>query len=231
MDRINLEKVAIIGRSLSDYIAMFMLKPDELKGKKIIDFGSGVCSFVKEANDLGINVIGIDPIYSQNSATISERSENDIYNIGKQIEFQKDRFEWSDVTYTGMPQYYSKRLSNLKMFLADFKKNKEHYLNQSLPKLDFNDKEFELGLVSHLLFLYDNICDYRFHIASIREMMRICKEVQIHPITDLTGKPSKMIRNLKKDLPQFDISIELVDYEWHRGSSFTLIIKEQNIKS
>ena len=56
----------------------------------------------------------------------------------------------------------------MKKFLADFKKGKKEgrYLEATLPHLSFDDKEFDLALSSHFLFLYTNILNYEFHLKT-----------------------------------------------------------------
>ena len=53
----------------------------------------------------------------------------------------------------------------------------------------FADREFDLALCSHLLFLYSEQLTADFHLASIRELCRVAGEVRVFPagITVIVG--------------------------------------------
>lgn len=78
------------------------------------------------------------------------------------------------------------RVTAMRTFLSDYEKGKieKRYICHELPnKTSFNDNAFDIGLSSHFLLLYPAL-GYDFHIRSINEMLRICKEVRIFPIVD-----------------------------------------------
>ena len=64
------------------------------------------------------------------------------------------------------------------------------YVTASLPGLPFKDGQFDLALVSHLLFLYSEQLDFDFHLAAIKELLRVANEVRIFPLLTLEGKLS-----------------------------------------
>ena len=58
------------------------------------------------------------------------------------------------------------------------------------------------------MFLYSEWLDEGFHIASVRELLRVAKEVRIFPVTEMDGRPS---RHLKKVRAEFRGQLVKVD--------------------
>jgi hypothetical protein len=64
-----------------------------------------------------------------------------------------------------------------------------------LPRLPFADGEFDLTLVSYLLFAYHDRFDYEFHRESILEIMRVTRgEARIYPTLTFEAQPSEYIQ-------------------------------------
>jgi len=80
----------------------------------------------------------------------------------------------------------------MKQFLEDYDAGKKEgrYLEASLPHLPFKEKQFDLALSSHFLFLYSEHLDKQFHRDAIAEMLRVTKEVRIFPLVTLSGEIS-----------------------------------------
>ena len=53
---LQLDRVVLLGRTFEEYQRCFLLEPDDLVGKKILDVAGGLSSFCAEANQLGIEV-------------------------------------------------------------------------------------------------------------------------------------------------------------------------------
>lgn len=74
------EKKFITPRTYEEYISQFRLSENALRGKKILDIGSGLSNFSKKGNekfaDAGTTVIALDPTYSFLGADINEFKEN-----------------------------------------------------------------------------------------------------------------------------------------------------------
>ncbi len=73
------------------------------------------------------------------------------------------------------------RLAAMENFLADYEAGKAagRYIEGVLPSLPFADDSFDLALCSHLLFLYSEQLDADFHIAAVRELLRVARDVRI----------------------------------------------------
>ena len=81
----------------------------------------------------------------------------------------------------------------------------------------FADGEFDVTLVSYLLFAYQDRFDYEFHRDSALEIMRVTRgEAQIYPTVTFEAKPSEYIPLLKFDpvLKAFEFTEIDTDFEF-----------------
>ena len=113
------------------------------------------------------------------------------------------------------------RLRAMNEFLRDFDAGKQQgrYLPWLLPKLDFPDGCFDLALCSHLLFSYADRLDHGFHLASIVELVRVAREVRIHPLVPFGFDSNPELPGLIAELDRLDVRATVlpVDYEFQRG--------------
>jgi len=82
---LQLDRVVLLGRTFEEYRRYFLLEPDRLRGKRVLDVAGGVSSFCAEANKLGITVISFDTIYSLPPEKIMERSDPDLESVYQAI--------------------------------------------------------------------------------------------------------------------------------------------------
>ncbi len=130
----------------------------------------------------------------------------------------KDKFVWNKI-HT-VEELGSKRMEAMEEFCGDFEIGKEQgrYINALLPSLPFQDSVFDLVLSSHLLFFYSENRDLYFHLESMKELLRIGKEVRIFPLVDLNSRPSPYL-NAARDLLRrlgCRYSIEQVQYHFQK---------------
>jgi len=93
------------------------------------------------------------------------------------------------------------------------------YLVAALPKLPFNNGEFDLALCSHLLFLYSAQLSADFHLASMLEMLRVAQEVRVFPLLDLDLQRSVHLDPVIAELRSANFYAEIVDvpYIFQKG--------------
>jgi hypothetical protein len=65
---LQLDRIVLLGRTFEEYRRYFLLEPDDLIGKRVLDVPGGVSSFCTEANQLVIKVTSFDPIYWPNNS-------------------------------------------------------------------------------------------------------------------------------------------------------------------
>ena len=144
------------------------------------------------------------------------------------MEENKDNYVWTQIK--NLEELKHTRLSAMNLFLSDFEKGKrEHrYICHELPnRLPFADGAFDLGLSSHFLLMY-TMLGYDFHIQSITEMLRVCKEVRIFPVVDLDAQKTDLIADVIAYLKQrYWVEIRKTEYEFQKGDNKVLIIKKE----
>ena len=89
------------------------------------------------------------------------------------------------------------------------------------------DAPFELALSSHFLFLYSGQFDLDFHIAALREMLRVAAEVRVFPLLQLGGAPSPHVPGVREALTAAGVraTVEPVPYEFQRGGNHMLRLR------
>ena len=224
---LQLDRVVLLGRTFEEYRRYFLLEPDRLIGKRVLDVAGGVSSFCAEANSLGINVTSFDPIYSLSPEKIMERSEPDLEAVYCTIG-RVPTYRWR---YYKNPDYMRelrKRAST--MFFSDYETHPERYVAGELPNLPFSDREFDLTLVSYFLFAYEERLSYEFHRDSILEIMRVTRdEARIYPTVTFEAQPSEYIPMLRSDpaLQSFAFTDIKTDFEFLVNSnSFLRVMRE-----
>lgn len=187
-DAFVFDDVAIFGRSLNEYVNMFNLDLNLLKGKRILDCNAGPAAFACQAAANGIDVIACDPSYHHDVLTLRNRIYKDAESLEKKHE------ESSSLLYQQAPPV-PERLKAMEIFLADFPVGKlsGRYTTAELPHLPFPDRHFDLVLSSNFLFIYsdkqsggmmtNDKFDKKFHCDAVNELIRVCKgEVRIYPL-------------------------------------------------
>lgn len=208
------------GRSFAEYVSLFALTESDLS-RSILDCAGGPSSFNAEMHGRGRHAISVDPIYAYSLEEIGRRIELARDVLIRRARENPERFVWS---YIPSPQHLREmRMSAMQTFLADYATDsaRDRYRPQSLPNLLFADKQFELALCSHFLFLYSEQLDARFHVESVREMLRVAQEVRIFPVTDFSGKPSPHLKAVRSE---FSTELVTVPYEFLRGANQTLVV-------
>ncbi len=222
---LQLDRVVLLGRTFEEYRRYFLLEPDGLVGKKILDVAGGVSSFCAEANALGINVTSFDPVYSLPPEKITERSEPDLESVYQTIG-SVPTYRWDFYKNPEYMRELRKRASTI--FLSDYKTHSERYVAGELPRLRFADGEFDLTLVSYFLFAYQDRLGYEFHRESILEIMRVTGgEARIYPTVTFEAQPSEYIPMLRSDpmLQYFEFTKIKTNFEFLVNSNFCLRIR------
>jgi len=226
-EKFDIKDIIAIGRTLDEYSRMFDLRFTQLKGAAILDMGGGVSSFTAEANELGLNVKSCDRIYGFSADELEDKCVNDLGVMLKTLPPVRDNYRWDFYKDEGGLRAFREKA--YRGFIEDYKKNRANrYIKSGLPYTVFTDKEFDITLVSHFLFLYDEHRDYNFHLDSIAELIRITKEeIRIFPIMNLRWKKSEFVDKIMNE-PAFGkcvFEVKKVDFEFIKGGNEYLSIK------
>lgn len=224
----KLNSVVPWGRNFEEYRLMFRLTQDDLK-KKIAGFGDGPACFNRELTERGGSVISFDPIYQFTKEDIQKRIEEVRVEVMEQMRRNRDNYIWTKIR--NPEELENIRMSAMKRFLEDYDNGRAEgrYVYHKLPdRLPFEDNYFNIGLSSHFLLMYTSL-GYDFHIATMTEMLRVCKEIRIFPIVDLDANKTELINSVTGHFRE-DYRVEIVntDYKFQKGDNKMLIIGKEH---
>jgi len=218
-----LDKVVLLGRTLEEYRQYFALELGKLRGQAILDVASGVSSFCAEAHGLGLDVTAFDSIYEWSGDEIQRRCEPDLDQVTQAIGSLKT-YRWDFYQSPETLRRFRERA--YRTFLADYRTGRgTRYVSGKLPKLPFRDDQFDLSLVSYLLFVYEDQFDYEFHKRSLLEVLRVTRgETRCYPIVTFEARRCTYLDRLKEDHDLRHVRFEEVrtDFEFLINSNYYL---------
>ena len=216
----RLEEVVPWGRSFEEYQAMFALSDKDLS-EPILGCADGPASFNTGLTKRGGNIVSADPLYRFSREEIRNRIDQVFETVLGETRKNAHEFVWEMIP--SVEALGRRRREAMDDFLDDYPEglDEERYIDASLPELPFREKEFDLALCSHYLFLYSPHLSHDFHLRSIRELCRVAREVRIFPLLELGAVPSRHLDEIQKDLQEqgYTVSIVPVDYEFQRGGN------------
>jgi hypothetical protein len=223
----KLSEIVPWGRSLAEYQLMFSLTDVDLS-RKILSCGDGPASFNTEMTDRGYSVVSIDPVYQFSAPEIRQRVQDTYEPIISQVKQNIDQYIWKN--FANVDELGQARLASMEKFLVAFAADgaKQRYRNESLPSLGFEEQQFDLCLCSHLLFLYAEQLSLEFHLASIRELLRVAAEVRIFPLLQLNCEPCPYLEPVIQEFSEagYNLQVLPVEYEFQLGGDRMLKISK-----
>jgi hypothetical protein len=90
----HVDEFAVIGRTYAEYLYMFDLKAEEIRGRRILDRPAGVASFAATASERGASVVGVDPVYDRPATDLARQCRADFRSVADQIRAKTDLFDW-----------------------------------------------------------------------------------------------------------------------------------------
>ena len=210
------------GRNATEYEAFFALS-DVAVSARVLDCGSGPASFAAEWSGLGHFVVAVDPVYQRAGEEIAAEFEPTAQRMLEGTRKAYDRFIWTH--YKSPEDVVERRRETLQGFLADYQSPYRvgRYVAARLTDLPFSSGAFDLVLCAHLLFLYSNEFSLDLHVASLREMLRVGREVRVFPLLDMQGERSKHLDAIVREF-ETTARVEIVEvpFEFRRGDRFML---------
>lgn len=226
--KLDLERIIFIGRTFEEYMNMFSLSLNEMRGKKILDCPAGACSFTAHGSDLGLDITACDIAYDHEVEQLKQKGIQDIEHAMLHMEKVKDNYIWDyyhDVD--GLRQNRIKALNDCTKHMVNAS---EQYIPVVLPNLPFKNEEFDILLSANFLFMYADRLDYDFHINTIDELLRVTKEeVRIFPLVDLEGKRYEHLDKVIAHLMGKGLEVKevKVSYEFQANANTMLQISKK----
>jgi hypothetical protein len=184
--------VAMTCRSYEEYAKMFELEAHKLQGRRVLDVAGGASCFTAEARSKGILAEAADPMYVKSPTDIAEHGKKEIEVSTAKLAGLQHMYNWD--YYGSIDRHQAGRERSLSLFLEDYAQADaaSRYHAGVLPELPFQEGTFSMVLCSHFLFLYEEQFDYTFHLAALRELLRVCEaggEVRIYPLLNFRSQP------------------------------------------
>lgn len=225
-DYFRTNEVILLGRTFDEYARMFALDESTLRHNRILDAGSGVSSFCAEANARGYRVTASDRIYDLSADDIEQKCSADLDHMLAQLAGITQNYVWD--YFPTLDALRANREQAYRAFAADYRQyGNSRYVTTTYPVTGFADAQFDLALVSHFLFLYDEQLDYDFHRRTLLELLRVAREVRLFPLVNMRTERASAVTRLLEDpiFAAYMIRIDHVDYEFIRNSSEMLVIQ------
>ncbi|CAI6015060.1 class I SAM-dependent methyltransferase [Cohnella sp. JJ-181] len=198
--------VASTCRSYEEYERMFGIEEEKLRGQKVLDVAGGASSFTAALRARGIDAYAADPFYAGDREVTIAAAKREIDTSSAKLAAMAHIYDWS---YYGSPERHrALREASLAAFAAHFtsEDGADRYASAGLPDLPFADDSFALAVCSHFLFLYAGQFGEDFHLAALRELLRVTKpggEIRVYPLVTLAWEPvlylDRLLRLLEKD--------------------------------
>ncbi|MET7278018.1 hypothetical protein ABZS29_07265 [Kribbella sp. NPDC005582] len=211
----------VTSRSYAEYEAMFDLT--ELPAS-VLDCSAGGSSFTAEAAARGVDVVAVDPAYELSMPELVDTVRRSLPVGSEIVDTHADKFVWS---WYGAPARRDEmRLEAADRFLQDIGEAPDRYVAGRLPELPFEDGRFELALCSHLLFTWADTFDRDWHLAALRELVRVSSgEVRVFPLVlQGTGEPVPFLPEVLDELADVRWETRKVPYEFQAGADEMLVI-------
>jgi ubiquinone/menaquinone biosynthesis C-methylase UbiE len=211
----------VTSRSYAEYEAMFDLT--ELPGS-VLDCCAGGAGFTAEAAARGADAIAVDPAYELPAAELLDTVRRSLPAGSAIVDEHAGSFVWN---WYGTPTRKDEmRIEAADRFLQDVSIAPERYVPGSLPELPFEDRRFDLVLCSHLLFTWADKYDRDWHLAAIRELVRVSRsEVRVFPLVQQgAGEPVAYLPELLTELTDVTAEIRKVPYEFQVDADKMLVL-------
>jgi hypothetical protein len=221
----TLNKIVPWGRSFDEYRAMFALSEADLR-KRILGCADGPASFNCILTKRGGRVVSVDPLYEFRAGEIQKRIDETCHEVLDQTRKNRNDFVWRDIH--SVEALGRIRMDAMEQFLGDYPSGvmEGRYIPGTLPRLPFGDREFDIAVCSHFLFLYSEQLSEEFHLGSLRELCRVAVEARVFPLLDLGAIKSRYVDRVVSCLrgEGYHAVIENVAYEFQRGGNQMLRI-------
>ncbi|TLF80827.1 methyltransferase domain-containing protein [Nocardia cyriacigeorgica] len=220
--------ILLSSRSSAEYRAMFALTDTDLT-RRILDCPSGGAAFTADVCDGGGDVTACDIAYfDRTPGELGALAMTEADRGSDYVRAHREQYRWT--FFVDPADHRRSRTTSAQRFAADIRRNPHRYIAGTLPTLPFDDDSFDLALSSHLLFSYADDLDYAFHLAAIRELMRVTHdEVRIFPLVAVgSSQPYARLNELIAELGTHGIAGSVVDsrYEFQVGGHRMLVCRK-----
>jgi SAM-dependent methyltransferase len=193
----------------------------------ILDCCAGGSSFTAEAAARGVDAVAVDQAYELATPDLVDTVRRSLPAGAQIVDQHAASFVWH--WYGDPGRKDDLRIEAADRFLQDVMMAPERYVAGNLPELPFEDGRFDLVLCSHLLFTWADIYDRDWHLAALKELVRVSRsEVRIFPLVQQgAGEEVPYLAELLEDLRPVRSEIRKVPYEFQVGADQMLVLSRK----
>lgn len=216
-----MRRIALWGQHLDEYQDMFALTSEDLT-KSFLEYNSGVSAFNYEVKPKSAFCVSCDPWYVLDKNKLREKIE---LNFDTRLKELQSNLNSLDITrYGSFEKLVEYRRQGIESFFSDFEDGlaTNRYLPSISDELPFPDFKFDFALIANNFFSDLDYQTVEYHIARIKELARVAKDVRIFPLVDANGTPSNLLGPIIMGLYQDNFRVEVKDvayYLQHRGNA------------
>lgn len=209
-----MRRIALWGQHLDEYRDMFGLTAADLS-KNFLEYNSGASAFNAELSKLNTKCISCDPWFDLELEELAEKINTNFNNRLKQLENNLQNIDVS--RYGSFAKLIAYRRQGIAEFLQDFVKGKDdkRYIGPQGASLPFADFSFDFAVVANNFFADLDYQTVEYHVAIIKELGRVAKDVRIFPLVDVNGVPSSLLGPIIMGLHQDNFGVEVKDVAYH----------------
>ncbi|MCB1827705.1 MAG: hypothetical protein KDH94_04690 [Coxiellaceae bacterium] len=198
--------------SMADYCQMFDLSESDLEFA-ILDYPAGISSFNAEMFQQGYKVHSGDPNYNMSLVELTSFSKT---ILDKNVEHLKAHEEILRDS-TALDRIVSDWEESRTTFLKDYEQGKfeSRYQMMMLPRLPFDDQQFDIALCSDHLF-HNHTAHKCQQEGVITELCRVAKEVRVFPLMNEQGDIAESLGQVMLECQQKGYAIEIKQVAFHQ---------------
>lgn len=219
-----MRKLVLWGHDVADYRDMFDLSPAEIN-TSILEYGCGPSAVNVSQMRSGHSLVSCDPLFVLDKDTLSSKSIMIFADMAEEIKNEEHLFDFS--RSGGLEPLLVERQQGMKQFFSDYEQGKleNRYIGITDYHLPFSDFTFDFALSSHYLFADLDNQTVESHLAVIRELARVAKEVRIFPLIDRLGKTSEFLNPVLLSLQQENYGVEVREVAFHLHKSGNAMLR------
>lgn len=227
-DRYEVEGVAFIGRTFEEYARFFDLDPAALEGRRVLDCPAGPSGFVAGATARGATAMGVDPVFQAPPDELAARQQSAVDNVAAELPEKAHLFTWEFYDDVEDRLRYLRRAG--RRSCREIRDSPGRYVAGALPNLPFADDAFDLVCSANFLFLYSDRFDRDFHLAAMRDLLRVAREVRVFPTVGLDTERSPHLDPVCEVMERagHDVDLRTVPYEFQQGADEMLVVSRRD---
>jgi hypothetical protein len=209
-----MREALLCGYHIDDYRQMFGLVDADFNAS-LLEYCSGVTAVNAELHARHQSMTSCDPWFANDLTHLEQLAHS---NFKAAVHALQQRSPQSNSSHqTALAALIDTRRKGIEAGLNDYEsgRSQKRYLPLENHRLPFDDFMFDIALCANWFFSDIKQQDVEFHVDSIRELVRVAKEVRIFPLVGENGEPSSLLGPTLLKLQQANFGVEIRKVDVH----------------